>query len=352
MMKKSIIAGLLTVLIAFSAFAEKTVTATVLQKDMALWNEKSEGMMEWAKISLEPGDTIEAYISGTDENNKPVPETKRSSWTSAKEGQTLSFTKVKYDGKDYYAISNRIAPGKTPALVVEDAGTYMSKNFADIRKKGVTLGTIIAVDTSDTTNNDSFSLISMSYYDEAGYVMRQGYILKSKVSTTKDDISGYNLLMQALSETDEARKTAILNSIKQLDTSSALEKIKVSLVAKEEEVKKLKDLTPWGIEDYEDFCIIEEGAYTRTDDSVYDVEELGYVNARSLPGMDGEVLVQFRLERGSSRRRTIETVTIDGITEHWYEIEFNNPDPDSNESLFAWVFGGYIRHDYINCDPW
>ena len=352
-MKKSIILAVLVLLCAFAAFAEKTVTATVLQNEMNLWVEKSEGMMEWSKINLNAGETIDAYISGSDEKNNPVALTKRSSWKNAKEGQTLLFTKVRYNEQDYYAISNRIVLGLKPAIVLENAATYTSKNFADIRKKGVPEGTVIAVDITDKTSG-VYTLVKMAYYDEKAYVKREGYIMSSKISTTKDDISAYKLLKQAEKEPDEARKSAILNSITQLSISSKMNEM---VKNQSEEAEKLKDLTPWGITDLPNqglnyrFGIIDCKGKDR-DHSPYDIDSLEYVNLRSLPGLDGEVICKLQLARGTLKKMTNETVTIDGVTEHWYYFDSGRGDIETGETEHGWVFGAYVREFYVDGDPW
>ena len=355
MMKNAIIAAALALFCASVAFAEKT-TAVVLQKDMALWSEKSEGMMEYAKLSLDPGETVEAYISGTDGNNKPVAVTKRSAWTNAKEGQTLLFTKVSYKNKDYYAISNRIALGLQPALVLENAGTYVSKNFADIRKKGVAEGTVIAVDLANKGGSGLYTLIKMAYYDESAYVLREGYILSRKISTTKDDISAYKLLKQAENEPDEARRNAILNSIAQLKTS---EKINELLAAQSEQAAKLKDLTPWGVVEIDEFAIIDAQGKNRDFSVPFKDAVFEYVNIRSLPGLDGEIVTKHSLIRCSFSKRTAEKVTIDGVEDYWYFIEeVPVHEYDANGELInteyknGWVFGAYSRPWNQEWDPW
>lgn len=354
-MKKFINLIVFTFLCAFAVFAEKTVTATVLQNEMALWNEKTEGMMEWAKISLNSGETIEAYISAADEKNNPVAVTKRSSWTNAKEGQTLLFTKVSYKGNDYYAISNRIALDLEPAIVLEDAGTYMSKNFADIRKKGVPEGTVIAVDVQDK-NSGIFALVKMAYYDEAAYVMREGYIMSRKISTVKDDISAYMLLKQAENESDEARRNAILNSITQLKTSKKLNEL---LAAQSEQAAKLKDLTPWGLVEIDDFAILDAQGKNRDFSVPFKDSVFENVNIRSLPGFDGEIVTKLSLERCSFSKRTAEKVTIDGVEDYWYFMEeapvFQYDDKGeliNTEYKNGWVFGAYLRPWNTEWDPW
>ena len=353
-MKKSIILAVFALLCAFAAFAEETVSATVLQNEMNLWVEKSEGMMEWSKINLNVGETIDAYISGSDEKNNPIALTKRSSWKNAKEGQTLLFTKVRYNEQDYYAISNRIALGLKPAIVLENAATYTSKNFADIRKKGAPEGTVIAVDITDKTSG-IYALVKMAYYDDAAYVKREGYIMSSKISTTKDDISAYKLLKQAENEPDEARKSAILNSITQLSISSKMNEM---VKNQTENAAKLKDLTPWGIIELPEtgpgyrFGIIDYQGKNRDETAPYDIEALEYVNLRSLPGLDGEVICKVRLSRGGLYKMTNETVTIDGVTEHWYYFDSGRGDIETGETEHGWVFGAYVREFYVDGDPW
>ena len=91
MTKRYTFCAVLTALVLHTAvFAQKTVPSVALQKGTSLWNKKTEGMMEWAKIDLEAGTELVSYLS-SEEGELPVALTEESSWTTAKNNQTMAF---------------------------------------------------------------------------------------------------------------------------------------------------------------------------------------------------------------------------------------------------------------------
>ena len=327
-MKKIASIFLLSMIALCTAFAQETVSAVALQKDTALWNEKEPGMMEWAKKDLEPGTILEVYVgSKRNSQGKKIPDIISSSWTTAtKKGQTLDFIKVKYQGKDYYAISNRVALYQTPAVVTKNAATYLTPNLADVRKTSLSYGTVVAI--GEERSVCGISLYELSYYDEANYRIRVGYIMKSKVSTAKDDITALKLLKQAIGLTDEKRREAMLDSIYQLSISGAVQDLLDKL---NEEPEPEPELEPEseessGIETVElsegerDRCIISD------DDS--------NINVRNAP-VNGSVIGQ--LSDGTpvtAYERTAATYDVGDLNNFWYRI-------DDGAGTEGWVFGSY-----------
>ena len=313
-MKKYILCGLISALFTYS-LCNATTPAVALQKDTALWNQKSAGMMEWAKLDLEPGTEVELY-----ENSEL-----ESSWTSAKDGQTLTFAKVKYQKKDYYVIANRIAPDKKAAVVVQEAATYLSRNLADVRKTSLPVGTVIAIGKSSENLQGNF--FEVSYYDQSAYRIRNGYVRATKISDKRDDIDALKILAQAKSATDANMQTALFQSLKHLKTSTAVQEL---IEAAQEELNK-PDISESEIMDFAQASACQ--IYAPNSDNI---------RLRSVPGTKGDVLASLEAgTEGRTLRRTVETETIDGTEDSWFFCEFTA----GTETVSGWVFGAYLLID-------
>ncbi len=320
MTKRYTFCAVLTALVLHTAvFAQKTVPSVALQKGTSLWNKKTEGMMEWAKIDLEAGTELVSYLS-SEEGELPVALTEESSWTTAKNNQTMAFAKVQYQGKDYYVISNRVALDKQPAVVVQQAATYISSNMADVRKKSLPIGTVVAV--AQESGNDS--LIKASYYDEASYRVRHGWIRKNRVSSEKDDISTLKILTQARAEKDPARQKALFKSLEHLEKTS---RVKELVQQTQDELAFAADLSSAG-------TIAEDKTL------LVQTNDQSLLNIRSLPGLDGTVVA--KVSDGTqlqSIEHTVLTQLLDGIEAPWYHV-FG--DDSEGKSFDGWIFGGYV----------
>ena len=317
-MKKIAFVFILSLIALCAAFAQETAQAVALQKDTALWNEKEPGMMEWAKKDLEPGTVIEVYLGKRwDSQGRKLPDLITSSWTTAKQaGQTLDFAKVNYQGKDYYVIANRVALYLNPGVTTRNAATYLTPNLADVRKTSIPYGTIVAVGKDVKVNG--IDLCEMTYYDENLYRLRVGYIKKENVSTSKDDITAMKLIKQAANLKDEKRKAAMLDSINQLNISSAV-KYLLEEAQKEPEPEVAIDTVTLDIGDSARVISSDDGSN---------------VNVRTAP-VTGSVVNQ--LSDGTNvtaTKRTSDTYDIDGTSNYWYYI-------DDGNGTVGWVFGSY-----------
>jgi len=314
--KKILIATPIFLSCVYAAFA-KTVPAIALQNGTALWTQKSEGMMEWAKIDLDAGTELNLYEESE----------KESSWTNAKNGQTLIFAKVNYQKKDYYVIANRVSANEKAAIVIKDCASYVSSNPADVRKKALSTGTVVSVGKK---LNDKLGLIELSYYDESVYRIRKGYIKESKISTNRDDIDALKILKQALEAKDQNRRNALVQSISHLKTSDAVQNlIDERLSAQEESNDFLSEGTLPCVEAPEERIVF--------------TADGSKVNVRDIPGSQANGNVVAQLENGTSilcDSYTVKQETIEGITSYWYQISFT--DKEGTEQK-GWIFGGFTK---------
>lgn len=321
-MKKIASIFLISIIALAAAFAQETATAVALQKDTALWNEKEPGTMEWAKKDLEPGTVLEVYLgSETDSQGRKRPDVISSEWSTGKKGQKLNFVRANYQGKDYYVIANRVALYQSPAVVTRDAATYLTKNLADVRKTSLKNGTIIAV--GEEVSVQGLKLLELSFYDEAQYRIRIGYIKKEKISTKKDDITAMKLLKQAADITDAKRRTAMLDSIGQLSISPSVQDLlDKALEEPEEEEPEVEAYNGEIVTLAED----EQNRLIKTDDG-------SNLNVRDAP--NGNVIGQLSCNSTvTATERTAEAFTSGDLTDYWYHVA-------DSSGTSGWVFGAY-----------
>ncbi|MBO5606658.1 MAG: hypothetical protein J5930_02085 [Treponema sp.] len=329
-MKKIAIFSFVAFIALSAAAAQKTVQGVALQKNTALWTEKAEGMMEW-KTEIEPGTLLDVYM-GTERDSQGnlLPETVTSSWTGAKKkDDTLVFAHVNYQGKDYYAISNRIAVGKSAAIVTKTAATYMSRSPADVRKTALKVGTIIAI--GKQASFPGAEVYEMSYFDEGVYRLRSGYIKCEKVSTSEDDITALKIIKKAMDLKDEKRRNAMLESVNELNPSPTVSEYLSKLI---EELEKAGDMLRDGTMEF-----VAASGYR----IIYTADNSN-VNVRDLPGTKGGSVISS-LENGTAvccSEYTVAKDTVEGITESWYYVASLTA---TGEEVGGWIFGGFTVPD-------
>ena len=329
-MKKYIVSISLALLTAAAVSAQSTVKAVALQKDTNLWTLKSEGMMEYAKKDIIPGTVVNAWVTDKkDSNGKALPETVQAVWTTAKKDQKpMSFTRITYQDKEYYVFTNRIAAHQNAAVVISEAATYLNPNLADVRKTSLKPGTIVAL--GDKTSVFGVTLQEVSYYDEAAYRKRIGYIKASKVSTSSDDIQAMKIIKQAIAIKDASRREAMLDGVKRIKPSkNVIAYMEAQLEALEESGNMLSQ----GVE----YFTAASGYRTvSTNDN-------SKINVRDTPGTQGGT-VTMQLENGTKiicDSYTVKKDTIEGITDSWYYVSNTGDGTPVN----GWIFGGFTALD-------
>lgn len=334
---KKYIAAAAIILFGASALFAQTVKGVALQKDTALWTLNAEGIMDYAKKDLTPGTAVEVY-TGTEKDSQGRfrPETIETGYSTAKDKKAkLVFAKVSYKGKDYYAIANRVAAYQDAAVVIGDAATYLTLNPADVRKTSLKPGTTVAIGKKLYTKGIAF--YEVSYYDSAAYRIRIGYIREEKVSSSKDDITGMQVIKQALELKDTAKRDQMLESVKRLKVS---DKVLDYLEAKIREAKESSDMLSQGTSTF----------YGASGYLVINSNDGSRVNVRDVPGTDGGNVI-MKLDDGtkiSCDRYTNKKQTIEGITEGWFYVSYIRD--DDLTPVDGWIFGGFTASDYSGDD--
>lgn len=220
-MKAKRYAVLLGVMLAagLTAFAE-SVPGVFLQEGGWLWAEQKDGIMS-ASVKMSEGTAISVETTGeTDASGNPVAKIKEAEYDGSK-GKTLTFAQVKYDGKSYWAISNRFVMRKKPAVLVEDSAMYNTKNLADVINSHLDMGSVVAVgDTVSATGG--IDITEVSYYSERLYAVRTVYVKASKISSELDDITAFKILSNIAKTTDLDKKQALFESVATLNMSDAV----------------------------------------------------------------------------------------------------------------------------------
>ncbi len=238
---KKICACLLGIILAaVSSVYAASVPGVFLQDGGWLWMEQQDGVMS-ASVKIDAGTAVDVEVTGEkDLSGAPVAKIKESAYDGSK-GKTLTFAEVKYEGKTYWVISNRIALQKKPAVIVEDSAMYNSKSLADVVNAHLDIGSIVAAGSvSIATGN--IDIIEVSYYSDRLYAVRTVYVKASKVSTAVDDITAFKILENASKTSDEDKKKALLASADMLTMSekvrSAINKAVDELYAEDEDMSQ------------------------------------------------------------------------------------------------------------------
>ncbi len=321
MNRKKVIAFLAGMLLAFvmPVFAAG-VPGVFLQEGGWLWTEQDDGIMV-AKVKLSAGTALTVETDGAvDESGAPVAKSKESEYDGSK-GKTLTFVQVQYDGKSYWAISNRLVMQKKPAVLVENSAMYNSKSLADVINAHLDIGSVVAVGSASSVTGN-VNLVELSYYSERLYAVRTVYVKASKVSSSLDDITAFKILDNATKTSDAAKRAALFESVEKLNLS---DKVLAAIHEARRDMESSADMLSEGTE------LLSGGDAMLT----VGTSDLALVNVRNIPGSNAGGTVVDKLASGTPVRavmRTVKTETIEGITAPWVML---------SEPVEGWVFGGY-----------
>ncbi|MBP5157546.1 MAG: hypothetical protein ILP18_06725 [Treponema sp.] len=215
MKKNAVLLGMLLAA-GFAAFAE-SVPGVFLQEGGWLWTEQKDGIMS-ASVKMSEGTAITVETSGeTDASGNPVAKIKEAEYDGSK-GKTLTFAQVKYDGKSYWAISNRFIMQKKPAVLLEDCAMYNTKSLADVVNAHLDAGSVVATGSTVTATGD-IDITEVSYFSERQYAVRTVYVKSSKISSSLDDITAFKILGNIAKTSDLDKKQALFESAEALNLS-------------------------------------------------------------------------------------------------------------------------------------
>ena len=302
--------------------AEKTIPAVMLQNQGGLYEEEN-GEMVWKK-SLDAGTELQV-ITTVSENGAIVPETIDSTRKVDKKTVKCTVVKVNYNGKKYWVLNDRISLEETVGVITDDCAIYRSADICDIKDSNLDRGDIITYGQVFVAN-EKYSLLKISYFDYANYIVRSGYIKIQFKSSEKDDLKAVRMITKIKGTKDEDVREELIKSTKNLKLSAGIK----SLLQNTEDSFKEKDLLEDGSTSIDEYYEI----YDPTGDS-------GNINIRDNPGTMGNVIGQFELSEGMVYvvQRTNIQDTIGSATDYWYYVQ-----SQTSDELAGWIFGQYLKH--------
>lgn len=339
---KKLISIILASFVAFAAFAaEKSIPAVMLQDDGYLFIEE-DGQMNY-KMSIPAGSELEV-LTVKNENGVVVPELKESKRLIDKKLVACKCYHVKYNNKPYWCLTDRIGLNEKIGIIIADCAVYRSPDVCDIKEKtALTVGTVVSSGESYTANG-KFKLVKITYYDPKNYEVYSGYIKQDKLSSQKDDYKGIKIIKsikKILKDEKNADKGLLeenYKNFKNLTTSPSIRALcdEIMNPKVEEPEEEIDDETAMFRELDVDEWYAAFNVYCPADGSTK-------INIRSLPSTENSKVVgQFKWEGEldycytvSSSYRTIEPVTVDGLTDYWYYVT-------TDFDVKGWVFGGFL----------
>ncbi|MBR5645534.1 MAG: SH3 domain-containing protein [Treponema sp.] len=302
--------------------AEKTIPAVMLQNQGGLYEEEN-GEMVWKK-SIDAGTELQV-ITTTSETGAVVPETLESTRKVDKKTVKCTVVKVNYSGKKYWVLNDRIVLDESVGVITDDCAIYRSADICDIKDSNLDRGDIITYGQTFVAN-DKYTLLKISYFDYANYIVRSGYIKVQFKSSEKDDLKAVKMITKIKSAKDVDVREELIKSTKNLKLSAGIK----ALLETTEDSFKEKDLLEDGVTTVDEYY------------EIYDPEgDGGNINIRETPGTMGNVVGQFELSEGMVYvvQRTNVQDTIGSTTDYWYYVQ-----SQTSDELAGWIFGQYLKH--------
>lgn len=230
-----------------------------------------------------------------------------------------TFYKVRYQGKEYFVLTNECALGGQCAVIINDTVLYDKDRFSTFRNELLEQGSLVVL-TGRMSDRLNTYLREVMFYDSNASVIRTRWMWGANESMMNDDVKAAQLVALAKAAKDDDMKREYLSLASGLDSNESIrEYIK--------DVERLLFPPPMTI------VTLPEIGYPGLD-----CEEGDNVNVRDAP-KTGEVV--GKLGSGadvSVDMKTEELDTIDGETSYWYHV---NATVDGKE-ISGWVFGAFL----------
>ena len=313
---RKVLAVTMLLLASLYAAAQETKEATVIKEEMALWTLQDDGKMANSKNELNAGTTVQVYMK---EDGRTPDEISAETSTSRSRGSTQTFTKISYEGNDYYVVPNMICIGGTPAVITtENACLYKTKNLADITSHVLVRSKVVCLKgTFKTVAGKEMSYVT--YYDDSSSSQKSGYVKSEKTSTNRDDITALRALRKINATNNQKLKTDLVSTLRDLNVSGNV----LELIGEAEmRILRATDLSLAGVMD----IYPQKFTYLVEDD---------YLNIRDIPSKAGKTLGRLEFEdEFTAVRKTLATQTFDDVTDSWYY--------GVAKGIDGWIFGGYL----------
>lgn len=230
-----------------------------------------------------------------------------------------TFYKVRYQGKDYFVLTNECTIGGQCAVIVGDTVLYDKDRFSTFRNELLERGTLV-VCTGRMSDSLNTYLREIMFYDPNASVIRTRWIWGANSSTLKDDVKAAQLVKLAQTTKDDDMRREYLSLASGLSVSRAIHEY----IVETEELLFPPQIT---------FTTVPSTYYgniNSDDDSA--------VNVRDAP-KTGEVVGKvYKGNRFSCDMMTEQEDTIGGVTAQWFHVKVST---DEGE-ISGWVFGEFL----------
>lgn len=231
-----------------------------------------------------------------------------------------TFYKVRYQGKEYFVLTNECALGGQCAVIINDTVLYDKDRFSTFRNEVLERGTLVVL-TGRMSDRLNTYLREVMFYDSNASVIRTRWMWGANESMMNDDVKAAQLVALAKAAKDEDMKREYLSLASGLDTTESIREyikdVEERLFPPPMTIVTLPEIRYPGLD-----C--EEGDNV----NVCDAPKTGEVVGKLGSGVD--VSVDMKTE---------ELDTIDGVTSYWWHV---NATVDGKE-ISGWVFGGFLE---------
>ena len=233
-----------------------------------------------------------------------------------------TFYKVRYQGKEYFVLTNECALGGQCAVITGDTVLYDKDRFSTFRNEVLEQGTLVVL-TGRMSDRLNTYLREVMFYDSNASVIRTRWMWGANESMMNDDVKAAQLVALAKAAKDDDMKREYLSLAYGLNP---YEPIREYI----EEVERLLFPPPMTFIEWQGTPLARVTCGEDEKVNVRDAPKTGKV----LGQLDNEDIVGVRMV-------TEEEDTIDGVTARWYNIGYG----ETKLVLEGWVFGGFLRFD-------
>lgn len=303
-MKKSI---LLVLSILFCTTVLSAQKAVMLQDGGSLFTEK-DGTMVWAK-SIDRGTELDLV-------SQDVVSSKR---TVSKKLVDCQLYNVSYDGKKYYVLTDRVSVSQKPAVIVKDCAVYKTLDIASVKSIHLPKGELVTIGNVTKANN-VFNFVEVTYFDDANYTTRTGYILNEKISSKADDLTAIRILKKIRASKDNDVRAELFETADSMNMSVEISQMLTEL---KEELEKFNYGGEGSVEEKKNFTTVEA------------------VNLYGAPEEWDNVVVSVPQEKTViSTYKTNKTYSVDDEHSYpWYYVTYT----DEDKSYDGWVLAVSIK---------
>lgn len=310
-MKRLICSAVCTILCLCATVLASAETRGIMLRNGGSLKKQTNLGMEWA-AEIPVGTEFEVL------SQTPV----KADWVwKGGSSKDRTFYKVRYQGKDYFVLTNECAViEQGVGVITSDAVLYDKGRVSSFRNAVLERGTLVAF-TGATATVMKTHLYLIKFYDASASVVRERWVWEEKISMKKDNVKAAQLVKLAQTVKDDDMKREYLSLASGLPVSSPIREY----ISDAESLLFPPPMTIVNLPESKFASVV--------------CEDGDKVNVRSAP-KTGEVVGQLSEgDSGLVDMSTEEEDTIDDVTSRWYHV---NATVDGKE-ISGWVFGGFLQ---------